>query len=395
MMTDRPALPMEWPRFLQLIAAAENTLDHVVDQNDPWLLQEAVQAMMMGLAQGYHAIFSQDPQHPVLYSVLNTIIKSAAPNPDYMYFKCQIEEGGTYRISGFRGTTLFVHVSIGSFNMGVDDVPGPAVGHIDLDDLKLGLDGAFSVILSAERPSGYDGDWHRLDPRARSIGLRQASYDWVNEVDGRFAIERLDGPATYRRWPAEEVSYRLERLAGFPERYADLFLTFVQKLKTHPVNEVVMNDWAGIGGLPEQAYYEGLFEFEEGEALIFETEVPERARYWGVLLADQLFNSVEWDKCQSSLNAFQAQLDTDGKFRAVISVEDPGVPNWLDPAGRYKGVVQGRWYQSSSAPTPTLRRVKLADIRAHLPPDTPTIGEAERKERLLERFRGAQFRRKW
>ena len=34
----------------------------------------------------------------------------------------------------------------------------------DLDDLALGDDGSFSVVLSAERPAGYDGDWWPLDP---------------------------------------------------------------------------------------------------------------------------------------------------------------------------------------------------------------------------------------
>jgi hypothetical protein len=71
------------------------------------------------------------------------------------------------------------------------------------------------------------------------------------------------------------------------------------------------------------------------------------------------------------------------------------VPNWLDTAGRTKGLVQGRWYQASSAPVPTLNRVKLAKLRDHLPDDTPAIAKAERKERLFVRFRGAQMRRKW
>jgi hypothetical protein len=37
----------------------------------------------------------------------------------------------------------------------------------------------------------------------------------------------------------------------------------------------------------------------------------------------------------------------------------------------------------------------LSDLRRHLPSDTPAIDEAERKQRLLARFRGAQFRKKW
>lgn len=394
-MTIGPKVPMEWSEFVDRIRGIDKTLDYLIDPEDAWLKQEAIQQMAMSLAQGYHAIFHSDPQHPMFYTFLNPIIKSAAPNPDYMYRSSFVEGAGTYRLSGKRGTTLFVHIGVGSGYIGVDDVPGPTVGNLDLDTLTLGPDGEFSVILAPERPKGYEGDFYQLDPRARTIGVREASYDWLNEVDSTIAIERLDGPATYRRWPIEEIAYRLERLAGFPERYAKIFVHFVTTLKQNPFNSVVLNKWADIGGLANQTYYEGLFEFGPGECLLVETDVPEKVRYWSILLADQLFNTVEWEKCQSSLNGHQATLDSDGKFRAVISVDDPGVPNWLDPAGRYKGVVQGRWYEASSAPAPKVTRLNLADLRSHLPADTLHVDEAERKRRLLERFRGAQFRKKW
>ncbi|HMO75634.1 MAG TPA: hypothetical protein PKD99_13335 [Sphingopyxis sp.] len=394
-MSTGPAVPMEWERYIELIAGIDRSLQHVIDPADPWLKQEAIQQMAMSLSQGYAPIMAQDSRVPGFYTFLNPVIKSAAPNPDYMYRSTFVEGGGTYRLSGWRGTTLFLHIGIGSGYIGVDDKPGPSVGHIDADTLTLDDQGRFSVILSAERPGGHDGDWYPLPANARTIGIREASYDWENEVDSRIAIERLDDVGGFTRPTMDEIAYRLERLAGFPERYAQLFVHFVKTLSQHPVNQVVLNTWSDIGGLAEQTYYEGLFEFSEGEALILETEVPERVRYWAVLLADQLFNTIDWEKCQSSLNGFQARLDGDGKFRAVIAAEDPGVPNWLDTAGRFKGVVQGRWYQASSAPTPTLKRVKLSDLRDHLPADTPHIDRAARRESLLARFRGAQFRRKW
>ena len=272
---------------------------------------------------------------------------------------------------------------------------GPTVGNLDLDSMTIAHDGTFSLIIAPARPAGYTGDFFQLDPRARTIGIREASYDWVNEVDATIAIERLDGPATLARLSSEEIAHRLERLAGFPERYARLFVHFVQTLKQHPANAVVLNDWANIGGLKQQNYYEGLFEFGDGECLLVETDVPDHARYWSILLADQLFNTIDWDKCQSSLNGHQATLDSDRRFRAVICNQDPGVPNWLDSGGRFKGVIQGRWFEASSAPVPKVTRLRLADLPRHIPADTPVIDQAERKRRLLERFRGAQFRRKW
>ncbi|MBV9994577.1 MAG: hypothetical protein JO127_05130 [Caulobacteraceae bacterium] len=394
-MPQGPAVPMEWEAFLRRIAPLDKTLDYLIDPDDAWLKQEAIQQLVMSLSQGYGAIVHQDLRHPQFFSFLNPIIKSAAPNPDYMYYTAFIEGSGTYRISGWRGTNLFTHFSIGSGFIGVDDVAGPAIGHIDIDELTLGANGAFQVILSAERPAGYEGDWRKLDPRARTIGVREASYDWLNEVDGRYAIERLDGPQTLERPTPEEIAHLLDRLAGFPDRYAKLFVHFVKTLKDQPINTVTARTWSDIGGLPDQTYYEGVFEFSEDEALLFETDVPDKVRYWQVLLADPLFNTIDWEKCQSSLNGHQARLDSDGRFRAVIAIKDPGVANWRDPAGRRKGVVQGRWYMSNSAPLPKMTRVKLAELDRRLPADTPRLSPQARKESLLARFRGAQFRRKW
>jgi hypothetical protein len=394
-MSNGPAVPMEWSRFCALLANLDDMLELIVDPQDAWLKQEAVQLVVMTISHAYHCLFSQDPWHPNFYSFLNPIIKSAAPNPDYMYRSSLIDPTGTYRVSGNRGTSLFAQLGVGSGMIGIHDVPGPPLVSLNLDeDVTIAPDGSFSILISPQRPEGYQGDWVPLDARALTIDMREASYDWLTERDGVYMIERLDGPATYRRWPADEVAQRLERLAGFPQRYLKIFLGFVQSLKQNPVNVLVPHDWSGMGGLKHQHYYEGLFEFGEDEALIFETAVPDKVFYWSVLLTDQLFNTIEWEKCQSSLNGYQAELDKDGHFRAVISLKDPGIANWLDPAGRTKGVVQGRWYKATSAPLPTLKRVKFAELRSHLQ-GTPVISEAQRKERLLTRFRGAQNRRKW
>jgi hypothetical protein len=150
-----------------------------------------------------------------------------------------------------------------------------------------------------------------------------------------------------------------------------------------------------MGGLPKQAYYDGIHEIDDDEALIVETALPERVRYWQMLVADDRFCTIDWVNRQSSLNDAQAHLDGDGKFRAVISRLDPGVPNWLDKADYPWGVIQMRWNRASDYPDPTITKVPLADVRQHLPPDTPVVTPAERQEQLRRRREGAQLRRIW
>jgi len=55
----------------------------------------------------------------------------------------------------------------------------------------------------------------------------------------------------------------------------------------------------------------------------------------------------------------------------------------------------GRWYRCSSHPTPSLTRMKLADVAAHLGDRSPRITPEARKAALRERLIGAQLRRRW
>src|SRR3972149_5182952 len=120
-------------------------------------------------------------------------------------------------------------------------------------------------------------------------------------------------------------------------------------------------------------YIDGLFELNPDEALIYETEVPKQCRYWNIEIIDMLFSVIDYMNRQTSLNGYTARVDKDGKFRAVISATDPGVPNWLDTAGYAKGAMFGRWTECSSYPVPTIKKVKVAEVRQYLPADTPVV----------------------
>jgi hypothetical protein len=90
-----------------------------------------------------------------------------------------------------------------------------------------------------------------------------------------------------------------------------------------------------------------------------------------------------------------AAVDADGKFRAVISTVDPGVPNWLDTGGQTTGHVLARWMHTSDAPLPTVTVVKVAEVREYLPSDTPVVSADERDAAIRRRRRGAQMRKRW
>lgn len=386
---------MEWREYLASLEGAEDLLALLERPDDPELRAAAHRLFFLSLSAGYLTAFA-DPDLPDFVPAVNTIHNASSANPDFVYYSASIDGAGAYRITGRRGDGVFVLLDIAAGGLGVMDELGPSLGTIDLDTLQLDVDGGFDLLLSAEKPAAWSGDWRKLHANARSLVVRQASYDWGEGQEGRFTIERVDRPLAPRRPDAAEISRRLTRLAKHPARYAGLWLRHMQSQRAKGlVNTFEHDDWAGRGGVAGQHYFQGLFHLEPGHVLLLESDLPERVRYWNVQLADPMWTAIDWLNRQSTLNGGQARIDSDGRFRAVIAREDPGVPNWLDPGGWSDGAIMVRWTEASSGPAPTLRSLPLARLRQELPADTLVVTPAQRDETLRARRRGAQLRRRW
>jgi hypothetical protein len=104
--------------------------------------------------------------------------------------------------------------------------------------------------------------------------------------------------------------------------------------------------WGGLRGLN---YGFGNFRCEPGQAVIIEVDPPP-CHYWSFSLGNWYWETIGWANRQSSLNGHQARLDPDGVFRAVICHQDPGVFNWLDPAGGVLGAGRGPARQPAGRP---------------------------------------------
>jgi hypothetical protein len=385
----------QWPDYLSILAEAACNLEGLADPADPLLRQETFRLLALSIAQGYMSTFT-DPNCPDFVPAVNNVFNAASTNPDFIYYQSSVSGNGVYRISGYRGDALFVLFDMAAGGIGVMDELGPSTGSFDIDDLHINGDGGFEVILSTEKPVGYEGNWQYMDPATSGLSVRQAAYDWGRGQDGRFAIERIDQPLQAPVFDAQQVAYRLQRLMAHPKRFAGMWMGHMASQRAKGLyNDFELDDWAGRGGVAGQYYYQGLFQLTPGEVLVLETELPQECLYWNVQLSDPLWNTIDWMNRQSSLNGGQAHIDSDGKFRAVIACEDPGVPNWLDPGQFTEGAIMLRWTKSDSGPRPCLTSVPTNALRGALPLDTPVISAAERQLSLANRRRGVQLRRRW
>jgi hypothetical protein len=396
---DEALIKKEWEAHVQtLMPIGERVAKLMPAIDDPQLRQEMYRMIYAGMSVGYMGRFLGERDHPDFWPMLTMAHPFWAPNPDNVYYLAPIESDGVYRITGFRGTVPIVDMQTGGGTIIPDGTGnlGPTFDNFDLDTLHIGANGAFDFIMSRERPADYQGDWLQLREETTYLLVRQIALDWINDIDARFAIERLDTPAIKPRQSAAEIDEDLKSVASWGELWANVGLAWVEKNRARGLrNAISVNSMSASGGTSKQLYIEGMFDLAPEEALILEFDVPKECRYWNVQLTDAMWLSIDYMNRQTHLNAHLARVDSDGKFRAVISATDPGVPNWLDTAGYREGSITGRLRECSSYPTPVLSKILLADVRKHIPADTPVVTAAQRDEQIRLRKRGAQLRRRW
>lgn len=384
--------------ILPLLADLDSAIENLADTwrpDDPAYRADVYRQTLTSLSYAYFAYFHADAEHPDWAPLWNPVF-TLQPNPDDIYLQSPIRGDLTYRVSGNRGTCKILSFTTQRALSGtVDEMPRPN-GHNEVDDVDLGLalDEDFEVIFSAERPAGYTGKWAPIDPQAGGMMVRYRSYDWANEVDPMLSIECLNPVPPKPRLNPDEIVARIREMAKFPGRKTKLYYPMQNGVRER-VGWNVFEPVRMPGALAKQTYWPACFQLAPDEALIIETALPERRPYWNIQLNDPYFNALEYVYRLSSTNGHFAKLSSDGRFRAVIALTDPGVPNWLDPAGYTEGGIYGRWYDCDSEPVPTITRVKLADLRDHLPPDTVRVSAEERAEELRARVRACQRRRRW
>jgi hypothetical protein len=150
------------PTWADQMSALEGVVDELLatwrpDGATAAEIQDMNKLVLSILSDGYLCRVYTDASRPVFMPLWNYAMNQGGPDPDYVYSTTEVDASGTYRISGFRGTTRFVEITQQGFdmmNMGQLEQGSPVPYTHDLDDLELDGEGYFSVVLSPERPAG-------------------------------------------------------------------------------------------------------------------------------------------------------------------------------------------------------------------------------------------------
>jgi hypothetical protein len=354
---------------------------------------ELTVAMLGGLMASFLARACSDPLHPAFLPGAGYHQRMGMPNPDTVYLTAAIDGAGAYRLAGDRGTAPDVSLMPmgGPTAAGLKTYPA-----IDLRSFAVDADNRLDLLLSAQRPEGYSGQWCEIAPDVRSLMLRSVSDDWGQHRDPVLAITRLDSPSRRERPAADALAASLAGLVPMVEGTLAFGMRKVASLRTAGfVNAVTTVDYSAGGGLAGQWYQEGVFDVPDGQALVVEADLRGGVNTLSLALTDALGCMLDWANAQTSLNRKQAHIDADGFLRFVMAGEDRGIANWLDTLGRQVGVMQLRWTGCAEAPVLTFRLVDGGAVPASLPPETRRVTREERDAILRHRAVGAQLRTYW
>lgn len=385
------SLASAWASCMSELASAGDRLADMMRQRgeDAFAASDVSIAMLGVVMDAYLNRVAADPRHPVFVPCTGYYQRLGTPNPDTIYRRAPIDEAGTYRLTGERGTAAEVTL------MAFQEPSMKSFAPFDLTAVSRGANSTFDILYSAKRPDGHTGDWLPIEPGTGSLWLRAVSDRWGEESEPRIAITRLGGPSRQRTEP-QQLEQSLATLAIRAERTLEYGIRHADELtEAGFVNCLKEIDYSAAGGMPLQSYHEGLFQLADDQALLVEARMPPDCRFFSWALTDRMFVTLDWTNSHCSLNRAQAEIDPDGVLRVIVSAKDPGSPNWLETCGHKVGVLQCRSSGSAQAPQIAARVVPFADAFDCLPAGTRRVTSDERQQQLRQRQAGMQMRHLW
>ena len=349
---------------------------------------EGFRYLLRFLAAGINAcVEHSDPDVPEFGRMMDWNERWGLDNPDCLYLISTIRGDAAYRIHGRLGGAHHLDVQVNAGHYAYGTVAAvKTIASLNLPQLERGEGGTIEIFLGGPP---RETNWIPLADDAQFVLLRQLFLDWEREEPGHFLIERVGGEVTIPRPRTDQIAERIDRLRSWLDVGGQLWENMSKVMVNREPNSLIVGPPEASGehsGTAGQSYGMGNFHCGEDEAVILEF-APPPCHYWSVSLATWWWEAIDPATRQSSLNGHQARLDDDGRFRAVISHDDPGVPNWLDTAGHTKGTAIVRLIDAEAALEPIYHVVPRSEVLDHLP--TTARVPPDERQRLLARRRDA------
>ena len=349
---------------------------------------EGYRYVLQRLSTSINEMLDVSTGSPLVTLYSHKVGKFGMDSADAKYSVAYIHGDGTYRVYGTLSNAHHIAFQLVTSRGGYR-----AFSSINREEMPVDASGGFELLVSRKRPEDWKGAWLQLDPRSTELIFREYFYDWENERISEFMIERLDDPGNAVAIGPVEADALLREITDAFAAYVPKWFPASLNDRNNRVNQLSPPFKSASEGMKDNAYGSGWFRLEPDEALLIELDEPD-AHLWSFELGNFWWESLDYVNHTSSLNGFQAVRSSDNRYRLVISLEDPGVPNWLDPVGHPEGVIIYRYQRAAAEnPVPSARLVKRTELQDLLPKDTPRVGPDARRAEIEMRQRHAA--RRW
>jgi hypothetical protein len=390
---DDPTLRASWDGYVAAIEVARAIIN-----GSPFVQGTADLAQGESFLRGIvnHSLataLGNTPEQPLMQLLPYPDTRLGYNNPDNLYYVTRVSDQCSYTIKGKRGTSTGLLIqAVGPGLPGYGDAAGATTSFFAGSDLRVASDGSYSLTFSTEEPA--QGDWLPLVAGTDNVLVRFSFQDWQHETPGTIAIVRTGGPeSAHVEMTPELAGTMLDEAARSIPLQAAFYRDMGSRLASISANSVVgpQRTTGYAAGNVQQWNLAGTFNLHTGQGLLVTIKDVPQARYANFMAADPWLDSFEFLHHQSSLNHDQTRVDDDGYVRYVLSARDPGVPNWIDTSELSHGIIFGRFQEVDGelGPeyAPTSAVVDVADLRQHLPGNTPSVSPPQRAEQLAERNR--------
>jgi hypothetical protein len=305
------------------------------------------------------------------------------PGPDQAYLLIPIDHGGQFELVGrpsTPSTSYCVYSLMGnaSLTMPLADLEG--------DTLTYEPDGSYRITLDP-RPANGRPNHIQTRPGTRYLFIRDCRNDW-RELPDRRRVVRLS-PPTIPQWTKDQMTELASKL--IVDDVVQMFW-WVRLFENMTINTMTPPfGSSSVGGLSSQMISFGRVSLEKDEAFIITVSNAD-AKFRDIVLHDYWFNTIsDYSSHTSSLTHAQGVPNPDGTTTYVLSLNDPGVYNWLNPTGLSTVLIAHRWQGlpaengRSTSPTVSSHLVKLADLKTYLPREMKYVNSLERQEQIAQR----------
>ena len=340
--------------FLELIQQVDSEfLSEERRVSDPADIAEG-QHMLLHLVKAALDVWvDNDASRPRFAPLASPVLKWGGEGADNPAHCAPLDPERRYVIRGRKKDEVYISFTVytgkaeGDWNDGV-------ISAMNHTEFEIAPDGSFEIPI---QPTPTPGALHMQPGKPNCVISR---HYWEGDVCGmadpgnrvELDIECLDQPGTPRPLGPTRLTAKLEAAKNFirgqtldrpanpdPSKQPEWF-SLVPNQLPKPMKWVPSE--GGGAGAVDNAYCAGLVVLAPDQALVVEGRWP-KCVYANVMFWNRFQQAPDYRYRTCSLNRKQMKADAEGRFRFVVSQENPRVPNWIDTEGHSVGTLYWRF----------------------------------------------------